>query len=718
MRTNSERALMMIRFCSTMLALALVLPTLGQKVTLTPQEFQQHKAAGTLPPSFDVLTSSDRTPIKPDVKPAGQPKGGGGGFNICDCWIEPDASYTTQTNWPLGSANFDDGSDGPFSLPFTFNLYGDLYNAFYLNINGNISFVFDYFTFTPDGFPNANFIMVAPFWADVELTNDPVGTIQWKVTPTALYVNWTDVGYYSQHYDKRNTFQLIITDGTDPVLGVGKNVSFCYKDMQWTTGDASGGSNGFGGSPAVVGCNRGNGVDYIQFGTFDHDALDYDGPFGIPDGVSWLDNKNFVFTTAVSTNNIPPIASGALLCDTLVVCTGELVNVEMSFIAPESGQVTNATSSAPSLSTYTELSNTSGALTAVITSEFQPTVSEVGFHNIHYEAIDNGVPPLTTIIDIVVQVVLAPSGPPVITGDTAACEGATVTLTASSGFDDYYWSNGATTQTVQVGAGTYTVMGGAGNCALTSDPFTVIENPSPDPVITGVLATCGGLPTELGTSTPYDSYTWSNGATSPTITVGSGTYSVVVTDANGCTGGSASVNVIVGNDPTAGFGMDPVPVVPGEDLTFTDASNGNGSTITGWSWELTYGGNVVATGTGTEFITVLNTPGPYTMCLTVTTAEGCTDVLCQDFAMGVLEIFIPNVFSPNGDGNNDYLEFTNIEFYPNSDLKVYSRWGNVVYESASYRNQWNARDVSEGTYFYILKLSDGREYNGHVTLLR
>jgi hypothetical protein len=213
------------RFAWAILVLCGIFPTAAQKMTLTPEEFAQRKAARTLPASFDVLSSAARTPIKPPIGPAGVLKGGG--FNNCDCWIEPDASYTTQTTWPLGSANEDDGSYGPISLPFNFNLYGDLYNAFYLNINGNVSFLFDYFTFTPDGFPNPDFIMVAPFWADVELTSDPVGTIKWKVTPTAVYVNWTDVGYYFQHTDKRNSFQLIITDGTGPVIGVGKNVSFC-----------------------------------------------------------------------------------------------------------------------------------------------------------------------------------------------------------------------------------------------------------------------------------------------------------------------------------------------------------------------------------------------------------------------------------------------------------------------------------------------------------
>ncbi|MBK7751046.1 MAG: hypothetical protein IPI41_00145 [Flavobacteriales bacterium] len=112
--------------------------------------------------------------------------------------------------------------------------------------------------------------MAAPFWADVDLRGPGVtnNIVQYKVTPTAMLVNWTNVGYYNSMTDKVNTFQLVITEGTDPLVPNGANVSFCYKDMQWTTGSASGGTNGFGGTPATVGANEGNGVDYIQFGTF------------------------------------------------------------------------------------------------------------------------------------------------------------------------------------------------------------------------------------------------------------------------------------------------------------------------------------------------------------------------------------------------------------------------------------------------------------------
>ena len=156
-----------------------------------------------------------------------------------------------------------------------------------------------------------------------------------------LYVNWVNVGYFNANTDLLNSFQLIPDRRNGPGDDGEEERELLCRDMQWTA-EMPPVDGRLRRTPAVVGANRGNGVDYIQFGTFDQPGNVYDGPFGSPDGVDWLDNKNFTFTTAVSTQNIPPIASSQFLCDTIVVCAGEQVNVEMSFIAPEQNQTVNA----------------------------------------------------------------------------------------------------------------------------------------------------------------------------------------------------------------------------------------------------------------------------------------------------------------------------------------------------------------------------------------
>ena len=238
---------------------------------------------------------------------------------------------------------------------------------------------------------------------------------------------------------------------------------------------------------------------------------------------------------------------------------------------------------------------------------------------------------------------------------------------------------------------------------------------APDPVISGTLFNCGGAPSTLGTTEPYASYFWSTGSTDPTITVGTGSYTVTVTGANGCVGTSAPVDVLSAPDPTAAFTVSPPsPSMPGSIVQFTDASSGNGSVLVDWSWD--FGdGNV---GSGQVVDHGFGQPGFYTVVLTVTTAEGCTDTVALTYVVNAAEVYAPNVFSPNGDNVNDELVFTNLEFHPGSRLIVYSRWGNVVYESSSYQNNWKAADVSDGTYFYELRLRDGRVFTGHVTILR
>lgn len=85
---------------------------------------------------------------------------------------------------------------------------------------------------------------------------------------------------------------------------------------------------------------------------------------------------------------------------------------------------------------------------------------------------------------------------------------------------------------------------------------------------------------------------------------------------------------------------------------------------------------------------------------------------------------IPNVFTP-GDGNdlNNSFVIEGIEGFPNSELLVFNRWGNLVYEDSNYRNNWrglsqNGDELAEGTYYYIYRRSDGEEFSGEVTILR
>lgn len=228
-----------------------------------------------------------------------------------------DGTFTQVSFLPdyTGGGGFysDDGSTGAITLPFSFCFYGTNESAFYINNNGNVSFGGPYSTFTSSGFPIADFPMLAPFWADVDTRGGGLGSVWYKMTSTAVIIIWDFVGYYNVHGDLRNTFELIFTNGTDPILATGNNVAFSYTTMQWTTGDASDGIGGFGGIPATVGVNKGDGVKYALVGRFDHAGVDYDGPGNNNDGIGYLSNKYFEFNAcSEDVDIVVPISNWAL----------------------------------------------------------------------------------------------------------------------------------------------------------------------------------------------------------------------------------------------------------------------------------------------------------------------------------------------------------------------------------------------------------------------
>lgn len=156
-------------------------------------------------------------------------------------------------------------------------------------------------------------------------------------------------------------------------------------------------------------------------------------------------------------------------------------------------------------------------------------------------------------ISNVVQVSTVVCPTPIPGSSFMVCPGGAKTLDAGAGYDTYAWSNGATTRTITVGPGTYSVTVSKEGCFATSAPVTVSYYTVATPTISpsGPLIFCQGGSVTLSSSSG-NSYQWNTGATSGSITVGqSGNYFVSVTDANGCSATSAAVNVIVHELPSA-----------------------------------------------------------------------------------------------------------------------------------------------------------------------
>ena len=174
-----------------------------------------------------------------------------------------------------------------------------------------------------------------------------------------------------------------------------------------------------------------------------------------------------------------------------------------------------------------------------------------------------------------------------------------------------------------------------------------------------------------------------------------------------------SICPIIPMGPTAAFTINPTgQSLANTPVTFTDNSTGN---ITSWNWDFGDGDSSNIQNP----VHIYPNNGNYNITLIVTDTNGCSDTLIIPYSI-ISNIIKPNVITPNGDGQNDFLVFENLEFYDNN-LKIFNRWGTVMFETINYKNNWDGDDLSEGTYFYILEVQkDGENelHKGTISLLR
>lgn len=293
--------------------------------------------------------------------------------------------------------------------------------------------------------------------------------------------------------------------------------------------------------------------------------------------------------------------------------------------------------------------------------------------------------------------------------DTAYCEGDSVVLDPGSGFSSYSWNTGFTTDTLLIYTpGTFIVEVTNSNGCAGQDTIFVTEYAMPTPFIGNDFSICEGESDTIGTLAPWPMTLWSTGDTTQNIVVNdSGSYFAIVTSSDGCTGMSNSLNVTLFANPA-------VPTI--------SLANGTISTTdvaAAYQWYLD--GALISGATGSSITPTEE--GNYT--LVVTNANGCTAESAQLFFTPTFTAEnIPEGFSPNGDGTNDLFRIESIEFYPNNEIKIFNRWGNVVFEAAPYNSEWNGQskqgnDLTDGTYFYILDLKDGSEpYSGYIIINR
>ncbi|MCW3086337.1 MAG: domain containing protein, partial [Bacteroidetes bacterium] len=305
-------------------------------------------------------------------------------------------------------------------------------------------------------------------------------------------------------------------------------------------------------------------------------------------------------------------------------------------------------------------------------------------------------------------------------GSTTICAGNSVVLNGSGGTSYVWLPTGASTNSISAAtAGTYTLTA-INACGVDTATSTVTIINAPVATITPASATtiCAGSSVMLNAS-GGGTYTWSTGQTGNSISASnSGTY--IVTATNTCGSSSVSITVTV-DSVTALFTASPTSGVYPLPVNF---SNNSSASAIAYAWD--FGDN--ATSAVTTPNHTYQTPGAYMVMLTAVNANGCTDTYM--LTITVLEnpsiLQIPNVFTPNNDGENDLFKVTSegiVEF----SCAVFDRWGIKMAELSAVNQGWDGRTsagepASDGTYYYVLKAkgAEGKEYDekGFIQLIR
>jgi gliding motility-associated-like protein len=429
------------------------------------------------------------------------------------------------------------------------------------------------------------------------------------------------------------------------------------------------------------------------------------------DGCSSMDNV----TVTINTN--PPTANAG--SDKNITCASPSVHLDGS------GSSTGANFTYAWSGTIT---SGSGTLT--------PTVNQTGTYTLTVTNIANG----CTASDAVV--VSNTNGPTFSGRDSvdASCNlfNGQATITVAGGTPPYsaVWNstppqNGLTVFNVPSGLYTVTVTDNGG-CTITESIF-VGEISPPTATITSTSELCnmgnGTVSADASGGSGHYTYQWNTPLKDTTAVVNNlhnGNYTVTVSDGNCSIHLSVSVDNIPG--PTASFVPDPqVLTTMSGPVFFFNNSTGN---INEWQW---YFGDGYTDTTQSPMHSYPNA-GTYTISLVVMETNGCRDSVSDTVVVrDVFTLYIPNAFTPNGDGLNDlfYPEGDNID--PSAyEFEIYNRWGNMVYYTTNINGKWNGTNNNSGkvpddcingvyTYRVLAKqigLGMQHEYVGSVTLYR
>lgn len=455
-------------------------------------------------------------------------------------------------------------------------------------------------------------------------------------------------------------------------------------------------------------CAGGNTGSALAIGSGGVAPYTYQWSNGIPDStatgliagiynVTVADAHNCTFLSQVTITE--PNAISASTTMTSVLCNGE-----------NNGSATvSATGGSPAFSYLWSNSQAGPLATGLMAGTYSVTITD-----------SNNCSFVTTSI-VIEPAILAPT----VSQTNVSCNGgsngsASITVNGGTLPYLYLWNNGqclANATGLGLG-GYYVVVSDANGCTQSAivsitdqSPVQVSYNSTTPPChgeINGAidLSTAGGV-------SPY-TFSWSNGSNAEDISnLGAGTYIVTVHDANQC---SKTDTIVISEPDSIQANISSSIYNNGYNISIHNGSNGS------INLEVNGGANPYAYiwSNGDTVQDPSNLPaGNY--WVVITDINGCSYTISAALN-DPSNLEMPSGISPNGDGKNDNFVVHGLDVYPDNEILIFNRWGDLVYKKSGYMNNWNGnnedgKSLPDGTYFVILNVqtSEGeKNLTGYV----
>ena len=317
---------------------------------------------------------------------------------------------------------------------------------------------------------------------------------------------------------------------------------------------------------------------------------------------------------------------------------------------------------------------------------------------------------------------------------TNACIGQPLQLNSTGG-DTYLWTGPnnftstnssplVTYHASELDNGIYTVKITRSNCSYFGSTTVKVSEPATAEPLSNV-SICQGSSTQLVVkSTNGTTFKWypakgldhddiPNPVATPQVTT---IYQVDVSN-EGCpdVAAKASVTVTVNKNPVA-YAGETIKIFSGQTAKLKATAAGDSVKVYWTPADYLDHPN--------SLTPITNSPANITYTLHVMSEVGCGDSTSSVYVRVYKKLSLINTFTPNGDGINDYWDIKNISDYPNNEVSVFTRYGQIVFKSIGYGKPWdgnyNGALLPAGTYYYIINLNDDNlpEQTGWLLIIR